>query len=323
MARTRRNQSTDEVQPEITEGETMLDTENVPTGDVQEDVTTEETPEPAVSETSADNSSENNTGDNEVKEFDIPANPTDLDLGEELSTLLGRKILRGLNKIKSLRNLIQSQTEGDSTAAAIDYAESDEASQNIKDILSRHAEMTTLLREIEEQLISAVKDEKGEVKLTEDELNEKRDELKIALTSARTQIQTMSDIDRDNPDELTDDGRLFIATVQKITGARGASARAASGATSNYTQTSEVRPRLGDDGYVMVNDVRNANFAFAVRQIRKMTGDKNVNVGQVHRAWVKAAGKDDVSKWNEITDDVSFEMGPDDKKVTITVHKAA
>lgn len=113
-------------------------------------------------------------------------------------------------------------------------------------------------------------------------------------------------------------GRLF----EDLPGMRKRRAKSAGG--SDYTMTTSIKPKVAEitvDGTDVKNDKGNATFTYLSQYLKKMSGTA-VPVGDLHKAWLAAAGTDNVE---EVKDDVffTFPIGEKSYQVKIVPKEAA
>lgn len=326
-----RNKSTDTVtppaenfSPDEIKDETMTET-NLPDENVN----------PQVDDSPADVNSENNSDGNSaetpdvtppapvVEKFPLPDDPSGLVLSDDFAQLFGIRLLTKFAQIKEVDELLKAQAAGDTEAAVIDYAESDVASANIQAIYGEFSKIKAQLDLAREQLTAAVKTEKGDIQLTADELQGKKDLRKKLVTTAKHALVAYKDYAADN--DVEQDVIKFGDTVESMIG-RSPSTKSAS-AGGSYEQTTEIRPRINNKGmttgYIEVAGEKFASFTSAIKKINKLEGGKDLNIGQIHTAWIKTAMGDNfksLDQWNDIPKGTTtkFSLGTDNT-IEVTV----
>lgn len=306
---------------------TMSDTFTTFDEPTSEEVTPDETSEVSEEVTPDDNSGESEEKTEEKTEekvpetpkFDLPADPTKLELPDHLAQMLGVRLLQKVAIVQAIDSLLRAQQDGDNSGAVIAYAESDDASENVKAILANYNLIKSQLAELMDQMTSLVKEEKGEVRLSEKEIAEKKEERTAQVTQARTAVKAFEDYVGDITGD-TPEIDLFLSTIRPLIGARTPSA--GKSGSSDYKQSTNVRPRLGVKvgGFVSVNGVKEKDFSAAVTALQKATGNSSITTGDIHAAWAQANGKE-LSDWaNFDRGEKTFTFGEGEKQATVTVN---
>lgn len=276
-------------EPEMTATpETIVDPENVEhnTDNSEQDNSTDDTnTEPEVSEA----------------KFQIPADLNELDLGDEMATLAGKRYALLVRKITGIDETLRAQNEKDSEGAVILAAESDSASETLKTLLSNYRRVQEELTKALAELADGVRAEKGDTTLSEDDITKLKNSREDAAKTAKNARVFLDDMTNNN--ELPTVANFLEALP--IPGARKSGARSNSGGTGSYQGTTSARPRIGAEGFIAIGDQKFKKFTDAVRHFR--SAGKAITTGEIHTAWANAASST-IDKWQEFPTDTEFTL---------------
>lgn len=304
--------------------------ENTATTDAPEE-TAENTAGEVTEETLAESVTDNDTGasdsesdgasDAEESEmtpapFEIPADPTDLELGDEVATMAGMRMLKLRQQVLKIDATLRTVDDANSEAAIIVGAESDDAPDNVKALLAAFREAEENMKKALAELTTGVKEARGDVTLSEEDKENLRTERAQKAKMFATSSKFLREMLDNN--EVPDDVARFLDTVE-IPGARKSGSRGNTG-NSNYQATTAARPRLGDDGYISISgtDVKYTKFSDAARALKPL-GVRDVTVGALHDLWAKHGEFENITNWTSAPPVTEFTVGSGSNERQITI----
>lgn len=286
----------------ITEQETV----SAPEAPEETMTETETTEEPTFSEENVEETEESTDSEESTEEEKLP--PPDLDALDPGLAMAG-KAMQAMAEIArqqylKVYEILDAQGDPDKVLAAARNSSEDPAVQ--AKVQAAH--------ELQQQIDAAIAEaneilrNSGAVDVLSDEdLTSKRAELDKHRTAFNDSVQY-------GEDHVVEG---FTRLFDELPGSKRRR-KASGGQTREYEMSTKIKPKIIA---VTVNgtDVRNSNgdaTFTALGQYLKREGKETVQIGDLHKAWIAASGKDSV---DAIVDDVFFDHFVGDKKFSIKI----
>ena len=266
-----------------------------------------------MSETATENpTTENPNGENgdnatpETPEYVMPTAET-VNFGENLITGLSVELLKEIQKLKEIDALLDRQKSDYAETRLIDFAENSDDPE-IKSAYGVYAKQVERLKKLTEDLVKKVSEKLGDEKLSEDEIDAKKETRKSIIETVKSSLTVISSfVDQGMAGDNTDAAKEFIEHV-KIPGTRASSG----GSTGSGSGT--PKPRL-NGGSITIGNQNHKNFPAAARDVSNKLG-KEVSTPELINAWVDSQN---VSDWKDIPEVSTFKY----ENVEISIVKYA
>jgi hypothetical protein len=251
----------------------------------------------------------------EVSEDETPEEPApDLDtLPEGKKVLaLGIKAMAEQARQDYLKVYGVLDAQGD-PAKLLAAARDSSSDENVKNLVSQAQELQSQIDSVLAQADQILRDS-GEVDVLSDEdIAAKREELDSHKSAF------LDSVNYGEAHVVEGFGRLF----EDLPGMRKRRAKSVGGG-GDYTMTTSIKPKVSEivvNGTDVKNDKGNATFTFLAQYLKKDSG-KSVPVGDLHKAWLAAAGTENVEEIKDATF-FDFTIGDKNYKIKITPKEAA